>query len=224
VTLVGRAWTLEYLTVANTNGTATPGAQATALQVQGDKSVFRNVRFLGDKQTLLVNSPNTTSTARMYFADVYVEGGADMVLGRGTAVFWRSTFHVLDRPGASITDSSVNGALPYGFLITDSRILTDGPAGSVYLGRPYPEATGTSAQVVVRNTELGAAIRTAGPWRDWDAATTWAAARFAEYRNTGPGAAIPHPATRPQLSDADAATYTAPAYLAGTDGWNPTGR
>jgi pectin methylesterase-like acyl-CoA thioesterase len=48
--------------------------------------------------------------------------------------------------------------------------------------------------------------------------------RFSEYQNTGPGAAVADPATRPQLSDADAATYTARAYLAGTDGWNPTGQ
>ncbi|QKO03348.1 hypothetical protein [Clavibacter nebraskensis] len=54
--------------------------------------------------------------------------------------------------------------------------------------------------------------------------TLWTAGRFAEHRNTGPGAAIVDPATRPQLTDADAATFTAQRYLSGADGWNPTGR
>jgi pectin methylesterase-like acyl-CoA thioesterase len=46
--------------------------------------------------------------------------------------------------------------------------------------------------------------------------------RWFEYANTGAGAEITNAATRPQLADADAARYTATAYLAGTDGWNPT--
>ena len=48
---------------------------------------------------------------------------------------------------------------------------------------------------------------------------SWKDARFAEYRNTGPGAGTG--ADRPQLTAAQAATYTAPRYLAGSDGWNP---
>ena len=147
-----------------------------------------------------------------------------MVLGRAIAVFDHSTFHVFNRPGASITDSSVNGtASDYGFLIADSAIVTDGNPGSIYLGRPYPEAAGAQAQVTVRNTALGAAINNAQPWKDWNATTPWTSGRFFEYQNSGPGSAIPDSATRPQLSDSDASRYTAQAYLTGSDGWNPTG-
>jgi pectin methylesterase-like acyl-CoA thioesterase len=220
VTLAGKAWTLKNLTVANTNAANT---QATALKVSsGDKDVFENVRFLGDGQTLQVSTANVTTFSRLYFHNAYVEGGADMVIGRAVAVFDASTFHVLNRPGASLTDSSIAADSAYGFLITNSKIVTDGAAGSIYLGRPY--GTNGKAQVVVRNTDLGAAINTAKPWKDWDATTTWTAGRFFEYQNTGAAEAITNPATRPQLSDADAAGYTAQAYLAGTDGWNPTGQ
>ncbi|MEU8238346.1 pectinesterase family protein [Actinoplanes missouriensis] len=218
VTLSGNQWTLRNLTVANTNG----ATQATALQVKsGDKDVFDNVRFLGDKQTLLLSTANVTTYSRLYFRDSYIEGGADMVLGRAVAVFDRSTFHVLARSGASLTDSSISSASPYGFLITDSTIITDGAANSIYLGRPY--STTGQAQVVVRNTRLGSAINTAQPWNNWDAATPWTAGRFFEYQNTGPGAEVVTATTRPMLSSADAANYTAPKYLAGADGWNPTG-
>jgi pectin methylesterase-like acyl-CoA thioesterase len=218
----GSQWSLRNLTVANTNGAASAGAVATALQVKaGDKQVFDNVRFLGDKQTLLLSTANVTTFSREYFRNSYIEGAADMVLGRATAVFDHSTFHVLNRAGSSLTDSSVDASYPYGFLITDSTILTDGNPGSIYLGRPY--STTGKAQVVVRNTVLGAAINTAGPWNGWDATTTWTAGRFFEYQNSGPGAAITDATKRPQLADADAATYTAQKYLAGSDGWNPVG-
>ncbi|WP_337062108.1 pectinesterase family protein [Kineococcus sp. G2] len=223
VTISGNAWTLQNLTLANTNGATAPGAQATALQVKsGDRMVFDRVRFLGDKQTLLLSTANPTTYSRAYFRGVYVEGGADLVLGRAVAVFDASTFHVLDRANAYITDSSISGGSPHGFLITGSRILTDGKAGSAYLGRPYPADPSTSAQVVVRDTELGAAINTATPWKDYNTTATWRSSRFSEYRNTGAGAAITDPTTRPQLTDEEAERFTARAYLAGADGWDPT--
>jgi pectinesterase/pectate lyase len=48
---------------------------------------------------------------------------------------------------------------------------------------------------------------------------SWKDARFSEYRNTGPGAGTG--TDRPQLTAAQAASYTAQRYLAGADGWNP---
>ncbi|WP_432484233.1 pectinesterase family protein [Kineococcus esterisolvens] len=211
--IAGRDWTVKNLTVAST-GTSS------ALQTQGDRNVFEDVRFLGDKQTLKISSPNTSTQARAYFHRVFVEGGADTLIGRGTAVFADSTFHLLDRPGSAMTDSSIDGAFEHGFLITGSRILTDGAANSAYLGRPYPETPTAVAQVVVRETEIGSAVSTS-PWKDWNAATPWTGARFLEHRNTGAGAAVTDPATRPQLSDEEAERYTVSAYLAGADGWNP---
>ncbi|SDU88480.1 Pectin methylesterase [Microlunatus sagamiharensis] len=219
LTISGKGWTVSNLTLASVATAA--GAQATALQIKaGDQQVVDNVRMLGDKQTLLVSTANATTFSRVYVRNSHLEGGADLVLGRAVTVIERSTIHVLNRPGASLTDSSVDAASPYGFLVTGSTIVTDGNPGSVFLGRPY--STQGKAQVVVRETELGSALATAGPWKDWDAATPWTAGRFFEYKNTGPGAEVVNPATRPQLSDADAAAFTAKAYLAGTDGWNPT--
>jgi pectinesterase len=121
-----------------------------------------------------------------------------------------------------ITAASTWKGNPYGFLITDSRIVSDAPAGSVHLGRPWhpggePDAVG---QVLIRNTELPAAIKSA-PWTDMSG-FSWKDARFAEYRTYGPGSA--QGADRPQLSDADAPSYTVADYLRGTDGWAPYAR
>ncbi len=42
-----------------------------------------------------------------------------------------------------------------------------------------------------------------------------------EYDNSGPGSGVN--SSRPQLTSAQAASYTAQAYLAGGDGWAPLG-
>jgi pectin methylesterase-like acyl-CoA thioesterase len=98
-------------------------------------------------------------------------------------------------------------------------VVSKAKAGTYFLGRPWhpggdPDAI---AQVVVRNTVLPAAVKST-PWTDMSG-FSWRDARFAEFRNTGPGAGTG--TDRPQLSTADAAKSTVRAYLAGTDGWNP---
>ncbi len=95
-------------------------------------------------------------------------------------------------------------------------IRSDAPAGTYFLGRPWhpggdPDAI---AQVVVRETALPAAIK-AAPWTDMSG-FPWREARFAEYRNTGPGAG--KGTDRPQLTDDQAKQHTKSAYLSG---WNP---
>lgn len=214
----GNQWTFRDLTLESVATSA--GSQATALQVKGgDKTVVENARLIGDGKLFLVSTASNTTYGRVYVHDSYLQGGADMLLGRAVLVIDRSTIRMLDRPGNVITDSSVNAAHPFGFLITDSTITSDAAAGSIYLGRPYPESGVAQAQVVVRNTALPAAINPAQPWKDYSTAALWTSGRFFEYLNSGAGAGTG--ANRPQLSDTDAAGYTAVKYLAGTDGWNP---
>ncbi|WP_164983931.1 pectinesterase family protein [Cellulomonas endophytica] len=220
VTIAGDRWTLTDLTVANTNATGTGTYQVALSVTGGDKHVFTDVRFLGDYRTLNLSTANTTTYSRSYFRDVYVEGGSDMVFGRAVAVFDRSTFHVLARGGAAVFGSTVGAGSPYGFLLTDSTVLTDGAPGSVHLSRPYNV---TSSQVVVRDTQLAAGISATQPWKDWSATLTWDQARFAEYRNTGAAAAGTDVSKRPQLGDLDSYRYSRWTYLAGADGWNPIG-
>jgi pectin methylesterase-like acyl-CoA thioesterase len=222
-TVSGKAWTFRNLTIASVAAAKTPG---TAVKISsGDQQVFDNVRLLGENQTLIASTANNSTYSRVYVGNSFIEGGTDIIIGRAVTVIENSTIHVLARANATITDSSVSSAHPYGILITDSKVVTDGGANTVYLGRPYPESATAQAQVVVRDTELGAGINTAQPWRDYistSANVAWTTGRFSEYRNTGTGATVN--AYRPQLSDADAANYTAKAYLAGSDNWNPTGQ
>ena len=210
---------MRHLTVRNDyNESANGASQALALYVKADRAKFRNTRFIGDQDTLLVHG-----AVRAYFYQAYVEGDVDFIYGSGTSVFDNSEIFSSTRNQSNngyVTASATPGARSYGILIVDSRLTSDAAAGTVYLGRPWHPGGDTTAdpQVLIRDSVLGAHIRTAQPWTDMSG-FSWQDARLAEYRNTGAGATVN--SNRPQLSAAAAANYTAQKYLAGADGWNP---
>ena len=123
----GNQWTFRDITLQSVAASA--GAQATAFQLKsGDKTGGERAP-LGDTKTILASTANATTYARMFIHNSYIEGGADMILGRAVVVVDSSTIHALNRPGASLTDSSVNAAHPYGYLISNSTIVADGVRG-----------------------------------------------------------------------------------------------
>ncbi|MDQ0747572.1 pectin methylesterase-like acyl-CoA thioesterase/pectate lyase [Streptomyces africanus] len=202
------------------------GEQALAMKTTGDRIVFEDTAFLGNQDTLMTDSPKLTTLSRVYVRDSYIEGDVDFIYGRATTVIERSVIRALSRGSDTnngyITAASTWKGNPYGFLITRSEIVSDAPAGSFHLGRPWhpggePDAI---AQVLIRDTALPAAIKSS-PWTDMSG-FSWKDARFAEYRNHGPGATVT--ADRPQLSDQEARPHTVAAYLKGTDDWAPHDR
>ncbi|RRR77762.1 pectinesterase family protein [Streptomyces sp. RP5T] len=218
--------TARHLTFSNDFDEAAvelKGEQALAMKTTGDRIVFEDTAFLGNQDTLMTDSPKLDVISRVYIRDSYIEGDVDFVYGRATTVIERSVIRALSRGSDAnngyITAASTWKGNPYGFLITRSKVVSDAPVGTFHLGRPWhpggePAAV---AQVLIRDTALPAAVKTA-PWTDMSG-FSWKDARFAEYRNTGPGAA-PSP-DRPQLTAAAARTYTVTDYLKGTDGWAP---
>ncbi|WP_449343831.1 pectinesterase family protein [Streptomyces qaidamensis] len=202
------------------------GEQALAMKTTGDRIVFENTAFLGNQDTLMTDSPKLNVISRVYVRDSYIEGDVDFIYGRATTVIERSVIKALSRGSTTnngwVTAASTWTGNPYGFLITRSKIVSDAPAGSFHLGRPWhpggePNAV---AQVLIRDTRLPAAIKSS-PWTDMSG-FSWRDARFAEYGNHGPGAAVTQ--DRPQMSDEDARTHTVTAYLKGSDNWAPHAR
>jgi len=63
-------FTAENLTFENSAG---PVGQALAIRVDGDRVVFRNCRFLGWQDTILLNH------GRQYFEDCYITGHVDFI-------------------------------------------------------------------------------------------------------------------------------------------------
>ncbi|MFF7738464.1 pectinesterase family protein [Streptomyces sp. NPDC007984] len=199
------------------------GEQALAMKTTGDRIVFENTAFLGNQDTLMTDSPKLNVISRVYVRDSYIEGDVDFIYGRATTVIERSVIKALSRGSTTnngwVTAASTWTGNPYGFLITHSKIVSDAPAGSFHLGRPWhpggePNAV---AQVLIRDTRLPAAIKSS-PWTDMSD-FSWKDARLTEYRNYGPGAGKTQ--DRPQMSAEDARTHTVTAYLKGNDNWAP---
>ncbi|HLI69993.1 MAG TPA: pectinesterase family protein [Ktedonobacteraceae bacterium] len=197
--------------------------QAVAVKTVGDRLIFGNDRFLSNQDTLYANSPSTTSVSRQLYINSYIEGNVDFIFGRGTAVFDHDTIFIKEKTGGgqTMTAASTPAAQQYGFLFTHCVVESEAPAGSVFLGRPWPATPDAQAQVTIRDTWLPAAISQA-PWENWSSPpVSWQSARFAEYHNSGPGAGVN--ANRPQLTPAQAAQQTPYSYLVGQDNWTPDG-
>jgi pectinesterase len=82
----GDGFAAENITFENTAG---PVGQALALRVDGDRVSFRNCRFLGWQDTMLLNR------GRQYFEDCYITGHVDFIFGAATAFFDHCHIHCL---------------------------------------------------------------------------------------------------------------------------------
>jgi pectinesterase len=199
-------FTAENITFANSAG---PVGQALAIRVDGDRVVFRNCRFLGWQDTILLNR------GRQYFADCYITGHVDFIFGGATAFFDHCHIHCL-RDGY-ITAASTPEREPYGFVFAHCRITGESPAVKTYLGRPWRPF----ASVVYLDTEMSDVVRPAG-WHNWDQPERERSARYAEYGSTGAGAnARGRVAWVRQLTKAEAKAITVEKVLGGADGWRP---
>jgi polygalacturonase len=212
-------FTAENLTFANdfnaTHEQVSVGSQALAVSVVGDRAVFRNMRFLGNQDTVYI------SKGRQYFANCYVEGNVDFIFGDGKAVFENCEIHnTTHAAGGYVTAQGKNSAAEdNGFVFNHCKLTAAAGQVHVWLGRPWrPYAT-----VIFLNTEMGDHIEPAG-WREWHPGETHYldTVFYAEFNSTGPGA---HTAERDahtkHLTAAEAARYETSHYLAGPDGWNP---
>jgi pectinesterase len=204
------------------------GTQAVAIKVQGDRSAFRNCRFLGHQDTLYADSIALATTARQHYDRCYIEGDVDFVFGRATAVYERCHFRTLVRtdlasaPYGFVFAPSTAAANPRGCLVTGSHITSEAPDGYYKLARPWVPGSDTTAvpMLTVRESRLDAGIDAVAPYADMSAAYPWQTMRFREYRNSGPGAVISVPGNRPQLSVDEAAVQTRANWLGD---WTPWG-
>ncbi|GGN68105.1 pectinesterase [Streptomyces albiflavescens] len=202
------------------------GTQAVAIKVQGDRSAFHHCRFLGHQDTLYADSIALGTFARQYYRDCYIEGDVDFVFGRATAVYEHCHFHTLNRtdlaaaPYGFVFAPSTAVANPRGYLVTRSRITSEAPDASYKLARPWVPGSDTTARpmLTVRDTRLDAGIDAVAPYTNMSAGYPWQSQRFAEYRNTGPGAVISVPTNRPQLTDEEAESATRQVHLGD---WTP---
>ncbi|MBV9792690.1 MAG: pectin esterase [Actinobacteria bacterium] len=247
LSVAGNGFAAYGITVQNTfDPTAHPeitSPQAVAVKTVADRVTYAHDRLLGLQDTVFASSyadpftpeqcfaaggPPATSPpgqaspppARQLYYDDYITGDVDFLCGSGTAVFDRDTIDILGHPGGTVSAPDTIAAQKYGYLVTRSAIVNrpgNLAAASYFLARPWIH-TGTVdpvPQITVRDSYLAAAI-SPQQWQNWFSPPfPWQDARFAEYGNVGPGAAG---VTVPQLTAAQARSYTVASYLAG---WRP---
>jgi pectinesterase len=197
------------------------GHQAVALRTAADKVFLDGVIVTGDQDTLLLDTAAKDRLGRVYMSNSYVLGNVDFIFGRATAVIDHSVITLRKRwdgSSAGYVTAPSTAAGRKGILIAGSTVNGDVSNGSFYLGRPWHAGGDASLdpQTTVRNTTLSAAIK-AAPWTDMSG-FSWKADRFAEYKNTGPGAGTAS-TDRPQLTDAQATTQEITDWLGD---WTPT--
>jgi len=197
------------------------GHQAVALRTASDKVFLDSVIVEGDQDTLLLDTAAKDRLGRVYMTNSYVVGNVDFIFGRATAVIDHSVITLKKRwdgTSAGYVTAPSTAAGRKGILIANSTVNGAVSDRTFYLGRPW-HAGGDATldpQTTVRNTTLSAAIRTT-PWTDMSG-FSWKDDRFAEYKNTGPGAGSAG-SDRPHLTDAQAAGQEVTDWLSG---WTPT--
>ena len=202
-----QAKNLTFSNDLDENASGCTNCQALAFYSTGDKLVFDNVRFIGNQDTIYFETTGTSTVARVYLKNSYIEGDTDYIFGRATVVMEDGEMHYtsLRKPtnaGRQIAPSTA-AANQYGYLFNRCKFTADAAtlANKIYLGRSWDQNVATAAdwnassspngQAVIRESVLGAHIRLADPWaaaatsgRAYDSTQN----RLVEYCNSGPGA------------------------------------
>ncbi|PPK87388.1 pectinesterase [Neolewinella xylanilytica] len=205
----GDGFSAENITFENAAG---PVGQAVAVRIDGDQVTFTNCRFLGNQDTLYPHGRES----RQYYNNCYIEGTVDFIFGWSTAVFDSCT--IFCKSPGYITAASTEEQDSVGFVFRNCTIEGSAPAGSVYLGRPWRDY----AQTVFLDCELGEVVHPEG-WHNWGSEEKESTAYYAEYGNSGPGAATKERVEwSHQLTAEEAERYRDPEALLG--GWDPADR
>src|SRR5665213_4481177 len=200
-------FTAENLTFENSAGAV---GQALAIRVDGDRATFRNCRFLGWQDTILLNR------GRQYFENCQIAGAVDFIFGAATAWFEKCRINCLGN--GHITAASTPMDQPFGFVFSNCKITGGKPNVKTFLGRPWR----IYASTIYLNCEMSEVVRPEG-WNDWKKPEAHTTMRYAEFNSTGAGA---NPTNRPdwtrQLKHSEAKKITVEKVLGGVDGWDPT--
>lgn len=213
VTVLAANFRARNLTISNdyVEGTFSSSNQsAVALAARGDKTIFENLRLLGNQDTLYVGASSASVVMRAYFTGSFIQGDTDFIFGHGAAVFNASTIqYTAARKGSNasyIFAPSTRPGSSYGFLVTGSTLNATGGAASntIYLGRAWDESVGSlsnyvngsspNGQVVIRDSTLDGHIRKTAPWAASTVSRPYCSSncanspnRFFEYNNSGAG-------------------------------------
>ncbi|KAL5988450.1 hypothetical protein ACLOJK_036214 [Asimina triloba] len=198
-------------------------AQAVALRVDSDLSVFYNCSIDGYENTLL------SVAHRQFYRNCLISGTVDVISGDAAALFQNCNI-MLKKPLANQNNTitahaRVDRHEPTGIVMQNCTVApaadlvpaNDGTAS--YLGRPTEEFS----VVVIMQSMIGDVIRSEGwaePPDDGVVSSNAIASAFlAEFENRGPGASllqrVTWPAHRVLRDAAEAAKFTVDEFITG---------
>ncbi|MEU8354702.1 pectinesterase family protein [Nonomuraea sp. NPDC048882] len=203
---------LADLTVHNT--TPDGGSQAEAFRGNNERIVLERVDLRSNQDTLRLQGKGFVTDSR-------ISGDTDFIWGTGTVFIQDS---VLESTDSGYITQSRNDETRPGIVLVRTR-LTQAPgvpAGSVMLSRAAVWRF-THSQAVFIDTKMDTHIAPVGWQIDPNDCAQAQSASFWEYRSTGlDGEPVDLSQRLPcsrQLTDAEAAQWSDPAYVLG--GWNP---
>ncbi|XP_039145149.1 pectinesterase 3-like [Dioscorea cayenensis subsp. rotundata] len=214
---VGRRFMAKGISFKNTAGP--DKHQAVALRAGSDQSVFYKCSFDGYQDTLYAHS------LRQFYRDCDITGTIDFIFGNAAVVF--QSCNIKPRqplPNQSNTITAQGRTDPNqntGISIQSSTISAlDSLTRPTYLGRPWKPYSTT----IIMKTEISAVVDPSG-WMPWVAGTVPPETiMYAEYDNTGPGAAVAGrvkwPGYQSSVSDNVAQKFSVASFIAG-DEWLP---
>lgn len=189
-------FTAKNITFQNDAGFT--AGQAVAAEIDGDRAVFYNCRFVGFQDVLFTNN----DTSRQFYKNCYIEGTTDFIFGSSTV--WFQHCHIHSKKNSHVTAASTPASHAFGYIFSNCTLTGDSSLYGVSLGRPWQPY----AAVVYINCNIGAHILPEG-WRNWNNTDNYKTARYAEYKNTGLGVDISQRVTwAKQLSDEEVKNYT----------------
>lgn len=171
----GNNFHAEHISFENNAGFT--AGQAVALRIEGNRASFKDCNMMGFQDVLFLSG----SGVKHFFDHCYIEGTTDFIFGASTAVFTNCTIH--SKKNSHVTAASTNSIIPFGFVFFDCKLTADSNINKVSLGRPWSP----TASVTYIRCELGKHIVPEG-WNNWKNPNNEASARYAEYKNDGPGA------------------------------------
>lgn len=202
----GDNFSAQNITFQNSAGFT--AGQAVGLEIQGDKAMIKNCRIVGNQDILFTNSEKS----RQYYENCYIEGTTDFIFGAATV--WFERCHIHSKKNSHVTAASTPKEHSFGYVFHDCVLTGDTTLNKVSLGRPWRPY----ASLTYLHCYIGKHIMPEG-WAAWNNTESYKTARYAEYRNYGPGAnKALRVAWSHQVTDEERRQYTIKNVFVN---WNP---
>lgn len=183
----GKGFIARDLTVQNTAGAAKH--QAVALRSDSDLSVFYHCSFEGYQDTLYAHA------LRQFYRECKITGTIDFIFGDAAAVFQNcqllarqalpSQSNIFTAQGRKDRNQNTGFSFQFCNISGDTDLARSPNPTPTYLGRPWKEYSRT----IIMQSYISNVVRPEG-WLAWDGNLGLNTLYYAEYNNTGPGAAL----------------------------------